>query len=283
MLQRYHGVDIMHAGIMAMIAYGFSGVPGLLIGGWAADELRARRVDGRLLVGGVSILLAIPLTYGALIQKSGETVFVTILLGLGCGLMYVYYAAVYPTLHDVVEPRSRGTAMALYFFAMYVLGALLGPYVMGATSDHFALQSAAAAGVLKWLSKICRSFIGLRDFDQPCCVSPSSTSPWPSSFSLRVSPSVEMLLVFPRRPVNLSYSIQSVDHFREIRLLRDWPRRPNRSLMSQSVDGIHHGGAAGGVESKENTHQHRNQQRDDDRPWGDFTGSRFLTESGRVR
>lgn len=147
LLQRYHGVSIMQAGIMGMIAYGLSGVPGLLLGGWGADKLRAKRADGRLLVGAVAILIAIPLTYGALIQKAGNTVPVTLLLAIGCGFMYVYYAAVYPTLHDVVEPNSRGTAMALYFFAMYVLGASLGPYIMGIASDHFALQAALADGV----------------------------------------------------------------------------------------------------------------------------------------
>ena len=153
LLVRYHGINMMQAGIVAMIAYGFSGVPGLLIGGWAADKAKTHRVDGRLLVGGVAILLAIPLTYGALVQNSGETVMVTVLLSLGCGLMYVYYAAVYPTLHDVVEPRSRGTAMALYFFAMYVLGASLGPYVMGVASDHFAVQAAIKAGMTEVVVK----------------------------------------------------------------------------------------------------------------------------------
>ena len=41
--------------------------------------------------------------------------------------MFAYYSTVYSTIHDVVEPSLRGTAMALYFFAMYVLGASLGP------------------------------------------------------------------------------------------------------------------------------------------------------------
>ncbi len=52
MLIRYHGVDGREAGLIAMSAYGLSGIPGLLIGGWAADRLRHVRLDGRLLVGG---------------------------------------------------------------------------------------------------------------------------------------------------------------------------------------------------------------------------------------
>ena len=48
-------------------------------------------------------------------------------MGIGSGVMFAYYSTVYSTIHDVVEPSLRGTAMALYFFAMYVLGASLGP------------------------------------------------------------------------------------------------------------------------------------------------------------
>lgn len=147
MLQRYHGLGIVEAGIIAMVAYGLSGVPGLLLGGWGADILRARRVDGRLLVGAGAILLAAPLTYGALVAEKGNTAQLTLLLSVGCALMYVYYASVYPTLQDVVLPEMRATAMALYFFAMYVAGASMGPWVVGTASDYFAITSAASAGI----------------------------------------------------------------------------------------------------------------------------------------
>src|SRR5262249_11419113 len=42
----------------------------------------------------------------------------------------------------------RGTAMALYFFAMYVLGASLGPVGTGLASDYFTFQKASAAGAV---------------------------------------------------------------------------------------------------------------------------------------
>jgi MFS family permease len=61
--------------------------------------------------------------------------------------MYFYYSIVYSTIQDVTEPGLRGTAMAVYFFAMYVLGASFGPYVTGLLSDFFTKQAAAAAGV----------------------------------------------------------------------------------------------------------------------------------------
>jgi len=59
-------------------------------------------------------------------------------------MMYVYYATVYATIQDIIEPSLRGTAMALYFFAMYALGGALGPVGTGQLSDFFAREAAAS-------------------------------------------------------------------------------------------------------------------------------------------
>jgi MFS family permease len=58
----------------------------------------------------------------------------------------VYYATVYAAIQDVIEPRLRGTAVAIYFCAMYVLGASLGPLGLGMLSDRFAHQAMHDAG-----------------------------------------------------------------------------------------------------------------------------------------
>lgn len=146
-LNRFHGMELAFAGLYASFAYGFVGVPGLLAGGWAADWLRAKRVDGRLIVGGVSVLIAAPLTALGILRPAHDAATMAIVFGIGCGFMYVYYSSVYATLQDVVRPEFRGTAMALYFFAMYTFGACMGPLVTGMVSDHFAQQSAASAGI----------------------------------------------------------------------------------------------------------------------------------------
>ena len=71
-----------------------------------------------------------------------------LLMGTGSMLMYVYYSCVYAAIQDVIEPALRGTAMALYFFAMYLLGASLGPMITGMLSDYFARQAMADAGAI---------------------------------------------------------------------------------------------------------------------------------------
>jgi MFS family permease len=122
------------------------GVVGLLGGGWAADRLSKARADGRLLLSAVTMFVAAPCIYFALEQPPGAIIGFMLLMGTGSMLMFVYYSCVYAAIQDVVEPALRGTAMALYFFAMYVLGASFGPVGTGMLSDHFARKAMAAAG-----------------------------------------------------------------------------------------------------------------------------------------
>jgi MFS family permease len=146
-LIRFHGMGIKDAGLASMAVYGLSGVPGLLIGGQIGDAIMRRRANGRLLVGTVAIAISVPLLFLALGRSAGDTLGFMLLIGSGIGVMYVYYATVYSAIQDVIEPSLRGTAMALYFFAMYVLGASLGPVATGLASDHYTRKVAVAAGV----------------------------------------------------------------------------------------------------------------------------------------
>ncbi len=146
-LQRVHHLNKFNAGMIAMVVYGLSGIPGLILGGMLGDSVMRKRPNGRLLVGAVAVFISAPLMYFGLASPVGDMVRFTILAGLGMASMYVYYSTVYSTIQDVIEPSLRGTAMALYFFAMYVLGASLGPLGMGVLSSYFTRVAAVAAGV----------------------------------------------------------------------------------------------------------------------------------------
>jgi predicted MFS family arabinose efflux permease len=145
-LGRYHGMDVRQANTIAAIVLGAVGVVGLLGGGWAADRLRRTRANGRMLLATASLLVSTPLVYLALDRPKGDLVGFMLLMGSGWMLIYVYYATVYAAIQDVVEPSLRATAMALYFFAMYVLGGSFGTSILGMLSDHYARQAMAAGG-----------------------------------------------------------------------------------------------------------------------------------------
>jgi MFS family permease len=145
-LQRFHEMGLRDASNVSAVSVGAVGAVGLLGGGWLADKISAKRRDGRLLMSACSMAVAAPCIFFALNQPRGSIAAFMLLMMLGTTTMYVYYATVYAAIQDVIEPRLRGTAVAIYFCAMYVLGASLGPLGLGMLSDHFALRAMHDAG-----------------------------------------------------------------------------------------------------------------------------------------
>jgi predicted MFS family arabinose efflux permease len=145
-LQRFHEMSLREASNVSALSVGAVGAIGLLAGGWLADKVAVKRKNGRLLVAACCMALAAPCIFLALNQPKGATVPFMALMMVGTTTMYVYYATVYAAIQDVVAPGLRGTAVAIYFCAMYVLGASLGPVATGMLSDHFAHQAMTAAG-----------------------------------------------------------------------------------------------------------------------------------------
>lgn len=146
LLMRYHGLDVAAAGLVSTLIYGVAGGIGLFAGGVLSDAMAARRADGRLALTAVAIAASVPLTAYALGRERGDAASFALALGLAIVAMYVYYGSIYAALQDAVPRDVRATALALYFFAMYVLGASLGPFATGALSDRMTLRAAAAAG-----------------------------------------------------------------------------------------------------------------------------------------
>ena len=144
-LFRYHMLDVAWAGTVSGVIYGF-GALGIFAGGWLGDRAFRRRVSGRLHVAWVGLAVAIPCLLFGLAAPRGEVWRCVLGLLPGCLLLYAYYGTVYATIQDVVEPSMRGTAMAIYFCAMYCLGAVLGPVATGWVSDSLARRAAAADG-----------------------------------------------------------------------------------------------------------------------------------------
>ncbi|HZM48885.1 MAG TPA: MFS transporter [Vicinamibacteria bacterium] len=146
LLIRHHGLGVRQAGALSGLMFGVFGGIGLLVGGWVSDRAAARKEGGRLLVSTWALALSVPLLVLFLVQPRGEIGRALAFVCPALLLMYLYYAPVYATIQDVVEPARRGLAMAVYFCAMYVMGASLGPVGTGLLSDRLAARAAAAAG-----------------------------------------------------------------------------------------------------------------------------------------
>lgn len=147
LLQRHFGLPIGSAAVYAGLITGATGIAGLTMGGWLADRLHQHSEHARLRFCACALVGASLATAAALALGSSSVALFTVLFAAGVLAYYSYYACVYPALHDVVAPRLRGTAFAVYFAAMYLLGGAFGPAVVGALSDRLAKTAMHAAGV----------------------------------------------------------------------------------------------------------------------------------------
>jgi predicted MFS family arabinose efflux permease len=145
-LQRFHGLGLADASRLSAFSLGLAGAVGLLVGGSLGDRLRTKFANGRLVLAAIGMLCAAPCIYTALEQPKGSVAVFAILMGASSACTFIYYATVYAAIQDVVAPHLRGMAVSVYFFAFYVLGASIGPMIMGRLSDNYAHEAMVAAG-----------------------------------------------------------------------------------------------------------------------------------------
>jgi MFS family permease len=146
MLQRYFQMSLQEAAVATGVIVGLTGLLGLTLGGWVADKIHQRVANGRLLFAGFSLTISTLATAWALHAGRIEIGVFVAVFSVGWLFAYNFYTCVYTAIQDVVEPRLRASAMALFFAGLYLLGGGLGPMVVGLLSDHFAHGAMQAAG-----------------------------------------------------------------------------------------------------------------------------------------
>ena len=161
MLQRYFLMPLEQAAIATGVIVGLTGLVGLLAGGPIADRLHQRSENGRLLFAAFCMLVASLATGYALLAGRIEIALFVGIFSLGWLFSYNFFTCVFPALQDVVQPRLRATAMALFFAALYLLGGGLGPLAVGLLSDRFSEAAMLAAGASE-MSEAFRA-VGLHD------------------------------------------------------------------------------------------------------------------------
>jgi MFS family permease len=145
-LTRVHKMSLASAGVTAGVVYLLGGVAGAVVAGLLGDFIIRRCKNGRLLVAAAIALATAPLGCLGIFPTGDSIVVALVFLALTYACMSSYYGLVYSAIQDIVAPNWRGTAMAVYFMAMYMCGASFGPLVTGRLSDFLARRAANLAG-----------------------------------------------------------------------------------------------------------------------------------------
>lgn len=145
-LSRVHGMSLASSGVASGIVYLIGGLTGATLAGLLGDSIVHRRKDGRLLTASAIALIAAPLACFGILPPAGSIFIPLVFLALTYSAVTSYYGLVYATIQDLVTPNQRGTAMGMYFMAMYMCGASFGPLLTGRLSDLLAHRAAALAG-----------------------------------------------------------------------------------------------------------------------------------------
>lgn len=145
-LIRVHGLTLARAGLWLGVGHTLAGIFAATTGGVIGDWAIRWRKNGRMLAASVAALAAAPLALWSVLLPSASWIAVTVLMCAAYGLLNTYYGMVYSSIHDIVAPALRGTAMSVYFMAMYLCGGSFGPVITGRLSDVMARRAAALAG-----------------------------------------------------------------------------------------------------------------------------------------
>ncbi len=131
-LIRTHGENVAHAGLVLGGIAAAGGWLGVTLGGILADRLLRHSPTGRLRVTMLAAVLPVPFAVLLLLAPSLTTaylvcvpLFITTSLWLGPGAS---------TVQDLVLPRMRAVASAVYLLVVAFIGLALGPYTVGRLS-----------------------------------------------------------------------------------------------------------------------------------------------------
>ena len=136
---RIQGMEIGPAGLKssAVMLFAIVGAP---LGGYITDRWRKKQINARLLVPTITSLLSAILMFLAFSIFEGQMQYL-LLLSVGVSIT-AFIAAAAAVTQDVVHAGMRAISYAIAVVVQNLLGASLGPIVMGAISDATDIQTA---------------------------------------------------------------------------------------------------------------------------------------------
>jgi len=139
-LKEKFGLNLAAAGLGATFFIQVSSMVGSVLGGVIADRWSRYRVNGRILMQALAVILGSPFVFLCGYTRNPWLLIVAMsLFGLSKGL---YDSNLTPAFYDVITPSRRSTATGLMNLVGFI-GAGLGSLAIGVAVDHKITMSAA--------------------------------------------------------------------------------------------------------------------------------------------
>jgi MFS family permease len=151
-LYRKFGMSLAMAGLSGTAYLQVASVFGVISGGILADRLARQYQGGRMMAQAVGLLLGVPFIFLA-----GWTLSVPVLILALVGFGYfkgLYDANIWASLHDVVRPELRASAVG-FMNSIGWLGGGIAPVAIAAASERYGMSACISANSIIYL------FIGL--------------------------------------------------------------------------------------------------------------------------
>jgi MFS family permease len=131
---RAHGYDIQTLGIVAGLTSLTSGMPATLLGGFLSDRLkRTSGPGGRMRLGAVASLLAIPFWFALLFSANVPLLLLANFILLGLSLIWI--APAMADVHDITGPHLRGLGIGTFLCIAHLAAYAIGSPLIGKLND----------------------------------------------------------------------------------------------------------------------------------------------------
>lgn len=143
---RVHGYSIRTLGIVAGLTSLTSGIPFTLLGGFLSDRMRQHGPGGRMRLGWIASLLAIPFWIMLLFSSSVPLLLVANYILLGLSLIWI--APSMADVHEMTGPHLRGLGVGVFICLVHIAAYAIGSPLIGKLND--VLGAATNPGVMRY-------------------------------------------------------------------------------------------------------------------------------------
>lgn len=162
-LSRVHGLSLSEGAVLFVLTGAVMGAVGIFLGGFLSDRLSGRFPGAALFVPGIGLVAATPLLVGAYLAPT--QLMLVVMLASASVAQNMYIGPVMSTVQGLVKPRMRATAIAIFALINILVGAGLGPPLVGFLSDllsqkAFGPDYAATCVAAKVASSACEAAMG---------------------------------------------------------------------------------------------------------------------------